>query len=237
MTFSRYCEGYIPTKQYSDILKNINKDPKYYLSILESNKNLISSGSYEKSKRAIDELLSHSKSDRYKIDLVTDYLCSKFSDITSKTITITSFALQKMLYYIQGFCYAFNNEFIFSDDCEAWANGPVYKKIWAKFKYDFDCIETDKFDESQLPIEERLVIDSVIKYFGCYSGDTLKDFTHTEEPWINTRVELPINASSDNIIDKKLIADYFMEIKEKYKITTPSDICLYSRELFERLNN
>src|SRR5690606_18232950 len=57
MTFSRYCEGDMPTKQYSDILQKIYDDPAYYKELLEKNKdNLKSLQAYEKSKRKVQEL-------------------------------------------------------------------------------------------------------------------------------------------------------------------------------------
>ena len=34
-TFSRYCDGDIPTKQYSDTLKKIYAEPNYYAELLE----------------------------------------------------------------------------------------------------------------------------------------------------------------------------------------------------------
>ncbi len=35
MTFNRYCEGNMPTKQYSDVLQRIYDDPAFYLSLLD----------------------------------------------------------------------------------------------------------------------------------------------------------------------------------------------------------
>lgn len=57
-TFTRYCEGYIPSKQYSEILEKIYDEPAYYADILEKNKdNLKSIMTYEKSRAAVDNLL------------------------------------------------------------------------------------------------------------------------------------------------------------------------------------
>jgi len=58
VTFTRYFDGYLPTKQYSDILVKIYEDPLYYLTILEAGKNRISEVAYRKSKRAVQELLT-----------------------------------------------------------------------------------------------------------------------------------------------------------------------------------
>ncbi len=58
-TFSRYAEGDIPTKQYSDTLLRIYNDPAFYAELLEANKgNLKSALAYEKSRKAALALLS-----------------------------------------------------------------------------------------------------------------------------------------------------------------------------------
>ena len=48
LTFSRYCEGDISKKQYSDMFRRIYHDPLYYSELLEANKeNLKSRNDYE----------------------------------------------------------------------------------------------------------------------------------------------------------------------------------------------
>lgn len=60
-TFPRYCEGDMPTKQYSEILDKIYNDPKYYFEILKAGKkNLKSKSVYRRSKKAVNKLLKHS---------------------------------------------------------------------------------------------------------------------------------------------------------------------------------
>lgn len=232
MTFSRYCDGDMPSKQYSDMLQKIYDEPTFYCSILESNKdNLKSSTAYEKSKRVTEELLGAKNTPLTKIDIVIDYLLCKCEDITP-------LALQKALYYIQGFYYAFKDEFIFKEDCEAWAHGPVYPNIYHIYSsYRFDPIEGGgTCDESALPIYEKAIIDSVIKNFCCYSGKTLEGFTHSEAPWLKTRGDIPITAVSNRTIHKKEIGEYFKTIKEHFEMINPADIENYSAKMFERIN-
>ncbi len=58
-TFSRYYDGDMPAKQYSEKLKQVLADPAYYLSLLERGKdNLKSEKAYEKSKAATGVLLN-----------------------------------------------------------------------------------------------------------------------------------------------------------------------------------
>ncbi|ERJ11082.1 type II TA system antitoxin MqsA family protein [Haloplasma contractile] len=231
-TFSRYLNGDMPTQQYSEILQKIYDDPAYYLNILESNKeNLRSPKAYEKSKDATLKLLkSPLQSDsNAKIDEVVNYLIYKCEDITP-------LALQKLLYYVQGFYYAFVGRFIFEEDCEAWVHGPVYKDIYFKYKeYRYDPID-QKFSEinfeNSLSVSEKTIIDSVIKHLSCYSGKMLESFTHSESPWLQTRGNLPSIASTNKRINKNLISQYFKAVKEKNNMLNPSDIGEYSRKMF-----
>lgn len=265
-TFSRFADGDIPSKQYSDILLRIYNDPEYYLQLLISNKdNLKSAISYEKSYKATQKLIrelqnnfannnfdGNKSSD--KINNVIQYLLIKCEDITP-------LALQKSLYYIQGFYFAFYKSFIFTDDCQAWIHGPVYKDVYLRYKdYTFTPIDsptteisgikssekladyryTQRSDITRLTAEltttlsatEKAVCDSVIDNLCCYSGKELERFTHHEEPWILTRGNLKTNDSSNKIINKNTIGEYFTKIKEKYNMINPDDIRQYAKDMF-----
>lgn len=231
-TFSRYYDGDMPTQQYSVILQRIYEDPKFYLSILEGNKEKLKSQSaYEKSKIATQKLLgTQQTSDSTKIEVVANYLISKCEDITP-------LALQKLLYYVQGFYYAFLNQFIFEENCEAWIHGPVFRDIYYKYReYKFDPISvSETTDDWNLIISEKAIVNSVIKHLSCYSGKVLEEFTHAETPWLTTRGDLPASVSTDREIDKKLIGDYFIAVKEKNNMLNPADIGIYSKKMFEQI--
>lgn len=243
LTFTRYGDGYLPTREYSDKLKRIYEDPYYYLEILETNKNKLESPlSYEKSKKAVDELLAKNdikkdakedrKNDTKKIDMAIQYLLNKCGEVTP-------LALQKMLYYVQGFYYAFNNNFIFEEDCEAWVHGPVYKEIYNKYShYGFNPIEKndDEFNTAVFSTNEKVILDSIVKNIACYSPRMLEFFTHEETPWLITRGDLSEKDTSDKVIEKSIIADYFLKVKLKYDMLIPSDIVSYAQTMFKEVN-
>lgn len=227
-TFSRYCDGDMPTRQYSDILMQIWDDPAFYSQLLEENKeNLKSSLAYEKSRKAVDALLSGHEDTETKINTVIRYLLNRCEDITP-------LALQKALYYIQGFYYAFYQVFLFPENCQAWVHGPVYRDIYFRYRdYHFDPIEKPAvFDTDVFSAGEIAVFDSVINHLCCYSGKVLESFTHNESPWLTARGDLPVNAPSEQIIDKQLIGEYFSAVKAKYNMMNPADIKAYSRDMF-----
>ena len=104
-TFSRFCEGDVPSKQYSEILSKLYENPHYYSDLLEvGRKNLKSQAAYRKSRNAVDSLLGVSGSSRSEINVAAKYLLSRCEDITP-------LSLQKALYYSQGFFYAFYGRF------------------------------------------------------------------------------------------------------------------------------
>jgi len=231
MTFSRYCEGDIPSKQYSDILQKVYDDPAFYMELLEKNKdNLKSSQAYEKSKRKVLEFLANGKKIDSKLEKTIQYLLHKCGDITP-------LALQKALYYVQGFFFAFEGRFLFEEDCEAWVHGPVYRDVYYKYSsYLFNPIEkVEELDESVFTTAEKVILDSVIKNFCCYSGKTLERFTNQEKPWLVTRGNLPVDEPSDKVISKELIGSYFTAVKKKYNMLNPGDIEEYSKAIFEQI--
>ena len=71
LTFTRYCDGDMPSKQYAGILRHIYEEPEYYLSVLESNKDSIKSVAYKKSKEVAQRLFEERiKSREYSSEMV-----------------------------------------------------------------------------------------------------------------------------------------------------------------------
>ncbi|NLD05943.1 MAG: DUF4065 domain-containing protein [Synergistaceae bacterium] len=232
LTFSRYYDGDIPTKQYSQILKKIYSDPVYYLSsLLEGNKDKLKSDkTYEKSKAETEKLLNNPEGQMTKMDIVVDYLLSGCRDITP-------LSLQKVLYYVQGFHSAFYGTFLFTEECEAWIHGPVYPDVYRWYKkYCFDPIDgVNEFDVSLLSVEEKILLDSIIRNVCCYSGKTLESFTHTETPWSTARSGLPADAISKMIIHRETIGSYFSSVKKKYHMLNPANIKDYMHDMFSQV--
>lgn len=231
-TVIRYLNGDIPSKLYSDLLIKIYEDPNYMEEILENNKEKISELAYKKCKAAIEEIKKSKLNKQYNIDRVTDYFLYIGEDITP-------LALQKMLYYAQGFYKTFYNKYLFNDDCEGWVHGPVYRKIYNKYNdYKYNCIEKFKINTlNDIPFNDRAFLDEIFKCFGCYSGKVLEKMTHSEAPWQQSRIELNDLDQSNIIIEKDWISSYFNNIKNKFQMLTIYDIEDYSLNLFKKIHN
>lgn len=111
----------------------------------------------------------------------------------------------------RGVSYAMLGTPLFDDDFEAWLHGPVIPSLYDELKQ-FENrqieIKTD-YDDKLFSKEQLDVIVRTYKTFGQYSAWKLRDMTHQELPWKNTK--------RNQVISKELIRSYFMA---KYAKTT-----------------
>lgn len=234
LTLTRYLDGDIPTRQYSETLRKILNEPDYMKELLERNKESLTDIAYKRCSDALENVEDNEPlgfSSPNKIDHVVKYLLVSCSDITP-------LALQKLLYYAQAFFKTFTGEYLFSNDCEAWVHGPVYEDVYRKYK-NYGCAPIGNVGNEWIDIEltrlEKELLDSIVRNFGCYSGKILEKMTHIETPWSYTRMGLGENENSNRIIEKELIEKYFNDIKLKYDMINISDIKDYSTDLFSKL--
>ena len=235
-TMSRYLDGDMITDSHSDILKKIYENPNYYSIILQTNKERIEPIDYNKSRQAVKSVLSKNISEE-KIDAVIKYLLIRCEDFTPLT-------LQKLLYYVQAFYYVFTDNFIFQEDCEASMKGPFYTNVYERYeKFGYEEINKDILANDKLKLEdvERNIVESVIKFYSCYSGKILEQMTRNEAPWMLTRTSIinknnKKNENPNRIIEKSLITEYFKGVKEKYNMINLLDIQKYSTDLFDKIS-
>ena len=230
-TLTRYVDGDTPSKPYSDKLKHILVDKAYYRELLEKNKNRITEVAYRKSMTATEKIAETEGSDISKLESAVKYLLLETSEITP-------LALQKLLYFAQGFNKAFENTFMFEEDCEAWAHGPVYRDVYHKYKeFGYNPIEENhlSYQNINLTGDEKELLNHIILYFGCYSGKILENMTHSEEPWRIARRGLLDGERSERVIEKYDIEEYFKNVKEKYEMLNFTDIKDYTKDLFSKI--
>lgn len=230
-TLTRYLEGDLPSKLYSDQLRKILADDAVYRELLERNREKISDVAYRKSVKAVDEGRLQRGRKLNKLESAACYLLRQTSEITP-------LALQKLLYFAQGFQVAFTGEFLFQEDCEAWVHGPVYREIYFRYKsYGFTPIEEKDISLHNLNLEEeeQELLHQIAVSFGCYSGKVLEAMTHIGEPWRIARAGLRDDDSSDRLIQKSDMEVHFRTVKEKYQMLNFADIKDYSKDLFQKL--
>lgn len=233
VTLTRYLNGDIPSKVYSEQLYKILNDNEYMDTLIEKNKHLITERAYNNIKNVVSKLneIKIENCIQTEIEIIAEYIIAIGKEITP-------LALQKILYYAQGFYKAFFGKFLFEDDCQAWIHGPVYVNIYEKYK-EFKSanifIDVDYDIEDIIEDEKREILDAIIKYFGYYNGKALEKMSHFETPWINARKGLLPIENSNNIISKNDIKEYFEKVKNKYDMLNILDIKKYSDDQFRRV--
>lgn len=229
ITITRYLDGQNPTKENSELLKNIKDNPCLYELYLLGNKDKITEVAFKKSLGKTKQLqMNKEHSKLYDSAL---YIVKRLEDTTP-------LALQKILYFAQCFSNKFMNKTLFVMPAEAWIHGPVYRDIYDCFSYyknnAINYSELLSEHEFSLDTEEKEYLDSIIKYFGCYSARVLREMTHLTKPWQMAREGLKDDESSNRIIELKDVNFYVDEISKEYNINKIDDLKQYSTDLFEK---
>ena len=224
ITLTRYVSGgYTPSLQNSEKLKSL-KDPYVLMKIMsekieETNGDIENEPAFQKLKQSVNEQIVEVERNKGKIYQVVNWFLSQSEDDNC----LTHLALQKLLYFSQGWNYVFNNQPLFQNDCEAWVHGAVYRVIYDEFKK-FKYMPLPKMDkEVSLPAEEIAVLDFVKQhYFNVYTAKTLEKICHLEEPFILTRKGFICNENSVETISKAAIKEYYLRISQQYNISKNS---------------
>lgn len=231
ITISRYLDGQVPSKEYSDIIRHAISSPEYMKSLLNKNRDKIAYTAYNKAYGAASNL--------EKLFCMSDGLIGSVNYIFKSLEEVTPLLLQKLLYYVQGINSIRNGAMIFNEDCKAWVHGPVYVEVYNLFKdFKYNPIDDDRFavlenSEDNLTEDQKNVIDLVLKTFGMYGGKTLERITHKEEPWRAARKGYDDEIYSNEIIPKESIIDYFKSVDLKYDFSSEDGINKYILEMLK----
>lgn len=118
--------------------------------------------------------------------------------------SISNLKLQKLLYYAQGCYLAIMNEPLFSENILAWAHGPVVDEVYQIYKkYGSSGIPDDQLDYVYIDSEATNILEQVYNEFGQYSAWGLRNMTHNERPWQETK--------QNDVIKLELIKEFFKE--------------------------
>jgi uncharacterized phage-associated protein len=232
ITITRYLDGQIPSKEYSDIMKKALSSPSFMKERLLENKDKIASSAYNKAFEAASEL--------GKLVSVSDKMLNTISYIFNKLEEITPLTLQKILYFIQGESFVLNGKEMFPELCEAWVHGPVYPKVYSMFKdFKYNPIDDARFAvlkamENKLDESECKTIDLVINTFGEYSGKTLQRITHNEDPWKLARKGYENDIPSNEVISLDSIKKYYIEKNKEYDFASEEGLKKYINDSLEK---
>ena len=124
---------------------------------------------------------------------------------------MTVMKLQKLVYYCQAWSLVWDEEPLFSDRIEAWANGPVIPTLYDIHKGQFEVSEW-KGDSAALTKEQQGTVNAVLEFYGPQTAQWLSDLTHREAPWIMARQGLADGDRGNKEITQASLHEYYSSI-------------------------
>jgi len=104
-----------------------------------------------------------------------------------------------------------DEEPLFHEQIEAWANGPVVREVFNLHRNEFKISQING-DLTKLTETQVETIDSVLDFYGKKDSQWLSELTHMETPWKEARGNLPPGVRSNNIITHAAMMDYYSSL-------------------------
>ena len=148
---------------------------------------------------------------------VAKYIYEKFRTSPSK---LTAMKLHKLLYYCQAWSLVWDEEPIFHEEIQAWANGPVIKELYDKQRErEMTYVERVFHGQSsKLNEVQKDTVDHVLEAYGNKTAQWLSDLTHLENPWKDARIGLIAGERGCSVISLKSLHEYYSSLDEAERI-------------------
>ena len=123
--------------------------------------------------------------------------------------TMSTWKLQKLVYYCQAWHLVWEEQPLFGDPIQAWANGPVVRSLYDQHRGQFTVNAWPSGNAANLSAGESSTVDAVLKTYGEMSGADLSALTHREPPWARARVGLSDGERGNSEISLEAMAEYY----------------------------
>ena len=120
---------------------------------------------------------------------------------------VTVMKLQKLAYYSQAWSLVWDEQPLFHERIEAWANGPVVPDLYQAHRGQFQVSKIPQGKPDQLD-----TIDSVLGFYGDKTSMWLSDLTHSEDPWSDARLGLAPGVRSNRVITHAAMHEYYSSL-------------------------
>lgn len=129
--------------------------------------------------------------------------------ILSKTGPITAMKLEKLVYYSKAWHLVWEDDSLFPEEIQAWANGPVVYELYKHHRGSFKVVDWKWGHPEDLTAAETSSIDAVLKAYGDMKSYELSQLTHREAPWRNARGDTPAGERSQATITDQAMFEYY----------------------------
>ncbi len=148
-----------------------------------------------------------------KIEGGTNIMASVFDVavyILEQHSPIATMKLQKLVYYCQAWSLVWDEEPLFPELIEAWANGPVVLELYQAHRGRFKISPDDiNGNSSNLTTIQKETVDAIIRDYGSKSSQWLSNLTHFERPWLDARKGLAPGNRGNREISLASMAEYY----------------------------
>lgn len=119
-------------------------------------------------------------------------------------------SLQKLLYYAQAWHLAVTGEPLFDEQFKAYKDGPVVPQVrHARIEQTSRKRGGQNLTGIELDELSSNLLDLVIASYGSMSAEELSALTHTEQPWLEARGDLPEDAPSSTPLSQESMARFY----------------------------
>lgn len=102
---------------------------------------------------------------------------------------VSTMKLQKLVYYAKAWHAVWDDEELFPEEIEAWANGPVCPPLWRAHRGQFLIEQLPAGHSELLTPAQQESVSVVVETYNRLSGAQLSELTHEEPPWRDARRE------------------------------------------------
>lgn len=124
---------------------------------------------------------------------------------------MSAMKLQKLMYYAQAWNLVWEEEPLFEDDFQAWANGPVLPALYSRHRGQFK-VDSGLFQDGNtenVSAAQRQNIDKVLGFYGAQTAQWLSNVSHQEAPWLDAREGYDPGALCTKVIPKSAMHEYY----------------------------
>ena len=115
---------------------------------------------------------------------VAKYLIYAYEQMSNSRFETQELKLQKLMYFAQRESFALTGAPLFSSDFEGWVHGPVLVEL--RYFFEQSYVPYDG-DSSSLSETDKYIIESVINKYSQYDAWYLRNLSHEELSWKNSR--------------------------------------------------
>jgi len=123
---------------------------------------------------------------------------------------LTPLKLQKLMFYADAWRMVLHGEEFTDEKFQAWVHGPVAVSQFYRFRdYKWRPIDADIPEDQDCTEDENAFLSDILNVFGTESALALERMTHAEQPWLEARGDLPVDATCSNEISKETTKSFY----------------------------